>query len=355
MLRPRAYITIKSELTGKEIEFDFLNEFTTSESFEHLTDLATVTLPRKISQSGLPLFTGSNPIFKRKDKIKIEAGYFPNRETIFEGFITHVSANVPVQLECEDYMFVMKTFTITYPKQETPKVISKKGKPIVNQKNVEENIKLSQLISNIWNAGEYRDLLDGITYELVDDISLGQFRVNNATPAKIFDKLRSDYGLYTYFVGKKLYIGFANNAISTVEKEYKMEDVCINSNELDYQRAEDVEIKVVCIGMMPNNSKVEAEVGEVDGEQRTYHFYNISDKTQLEKVANEKLKQNKYTGFTGVFETFGQPLLHHGDRLKMTSTKLPERNGVYLIKSVKRSFSVSGGYRQVFELGFKIE
>ena len=96
------------------------------------------------------------------------------------------------------------------------------------------------------------------------------------------------------------------------------------------------------------------EVGDPEGEQRTYHFYNISDKKQLEKVATEKLKASKYTGFKGVFETFGQPLLHHGDRLKMTSTKLPERDGVYLVKSVKRSFSVSGGYRQIFELGFKV-
>ena len=354
MLRPRSYITITSEATGKAIEFNFLNNFTTSESFEHLTDLATVTLPRKLTQSGMNLFTGSNPIFKRKDKIKIEAGYFPNRVTLFEGFITHVSANIPVQLECEDYMFVMKTFNFTYPKVTTTQTLSKKGKPLKHPKVTSENIKLSQLIANIWHEGELNDLLDDITYELVDDILLGQFRVTNATPAKVFDKLRSDYGLYTYFVGKKLYIGFANNALSTVEKEYKMEEVCINSNELDYQREEDVSIKVKCIGMMPNNTRIEAEVGDPEGEQRTYHFYNISDKTELKKIATERLKANKYTGFKGVFETFGQPLLHHGDRLKMTSTKLPERDGVYLVKSVKRSFSVSGGYRQTFELGFKV-
>lgn len=355
MLRPLAYITITSQTTGKEIVFNFVHEFSTSESFEHLTDVAKITLPRKLSQSGLPIFTGTNPIFRRKDKIKIESGYFPNRETLFEGFITKVSANIPIQMECEDYMFVMKTFNITYPIKRGLVTLSKKGKPLKHPKVTSDNISLSQLVGNIWHEGEILDLFDDITYEIVDDIPLGQMRFNNVTPAKIFDRLRTDCGLYTYFIGKKLYIGFANDAVSTVEREYKMEEVCINSNELNYQDTEDVTIKVKCVGMMQDNTKVEVEFGDPEGEQRTYHFYNISDKSKLQKIAEERVKAYKYTGFKGTFETFGQPVLHHGDRLKMSSTKLPERNGTYLVKAVKRTFSVTGGYRQSFELGFKVE
>ena len=79
MLRPRCYITITKD-DGTSIEFDFCHYFETDESYQHLTDTANITLPRKLTQSGLPLFTGADPIFKRKDKITIEAGYFPNRQ-----------------------------------------------------------------------------------------------------------------------------------------------------------------------------------------------------------------------------------------------------------------------------------
>jgi hypothetical protein len=353
MLRPKSYITI-TKTDGESAEFNFCNQWETHESYENLTDTASVIVPRKLTQEGLSLFTGSDPVFKRKDRIKIEAGYYPNRETLFEGYISHVSANIPVRLECEDSMFIFKQFKVTYPQKFTTVTLSKKGKPLKHPKIISENITLKQLVDYIFNEGEYNDLLDGITYNIVDDIKLGQFRASNATPAQIFDKLRDLYGIYTYMKGSVLYIGFASNAADTKEAEFKMEEVCINSNELDYQREEDFTIKVKCISMLPDNTKIEAEAGDAEGEQRTYHYYNIQTEAELKTLAEKRVKENKYTGFRGYFETFGEPLLKHGDRLKMTSTKLPERNGVYLIKSVKRLFSVTGGYRQLFELGLKL-
>lgn len=354
MLRPRAYITITKD-SGDKIEFDFCNQFETYESYEVLTDTASVIVPRKLTQNGLPLFTGPDPIFKRKDRIKIEAGYFPNKELLFEGYISHVSANIPVRLECEDSMFIFKQFKVTYPKKTTLRTTSKSGKPLKSPKVISENITLKQLVDYIFNEGEYNDLLDGISYEIVDDIKLGQFSVSNASPAQVFNKLRDEYGLFSYMIGEKLYIGFASNALTTKEREFKMEEVCINSNSLDYQREEDVTIKVKCVSMLPNNTKVEAEAGDPEGEQRTYHYYNITSQEELKQIAEKRVKENKYTGFRGHFETFGEPTLRHGDRLKMTSVKLPERNGTYLVKSVKRRLSVEGGYRQLFELGLKLD
>jgi len=354
MLRGRSWITITKE-TGEEVEFDFCNNFAINEGYEFLTDTAQITVPRKLTQSGVNLFTGSNPIFKRKDKIKIEAGYHPNRRLLFEGFISHVSANIPVQLDCEDYMFLMKQFKVTYPKKFTVVTTSKKGKPLKRKKIISDNITLKQLVDYIFNEGDYNDITNDISYELVDDIKLGQFRASNATPAEIFDKLKDLYGLYTYFIGTKLYIGFASNAADTNEAEFKMEQVCINSNDLDYQREEDYTIKVKCISMLPDNTRIEAESGDPDGEQRTYHYYNVKTKSELKTIAEKRVKEQKYTGFRGSFITFGEPYLRHGDRLKMTSVKLPERDGTYLIKSVRRAFSVDGGYRQIFELGLKLD
>lgn len=352
MFRPKFYITITKD-DGTFIEFPFCTEFETQEGFEFLTNTAKVTLPRKLTQNGLPLFTGADPIFKRKDKIKIEAGYFPNRETVFIGFISHVSANVPVKLECEDYMFIFKQYKVTYPKQVAVRTFSKKGKPLKYPKITSKNIKLSELIQNIFHEGEYNDLLNGITYAVDSnsDIELGEVSFSNASPAEIFDKLKDTCGITCKMVGTVLRVGLAYNALDTKTGEFILEEVGINSNELEYQRAEDVNIRVKVISILQNNRRIEVEAGDSDGEQRTYHKNNITSKTDLQKVADGLVNKAKYTGFRGYFETFGEPYMRTGDAVKLVSKKLPERNGTYLIKSVRRIGGVEQGYKQNIELG----
>jgi len=123
MIRPKFYITITNS-EGISTEFTAINYFEINEGYEQLTNTAKVVLPRKVTQSGREVFTGANPLFKRKDKISIDAGYFPNRRTIFEGFISHVSANIPIELECENYMFVFKQYAMTYPTAIVPRAFS---------------------------------------------------------------------------------------------------------------------------------------------------------------------------------------------------------------------------------------
>jgi hypothetical protein len=338
MLRWNTKITVTNEF-GSSVSFPFVHSWQTDESIESLTNTAQIIIPRKLNQQGMNLFAGANPIFKRRDKIKIEAGLFPDLRTIFDGYITHVSANIPVRLECEDKMFLLKQINFTYPK----------GLTTPEQKNTP--IKLSELIRLVWlSAG---DLVSDCTYSIVSEIELGGFTISNANGAQVLDKLRSEYGIYSKFVGSVLRVGFAADATDTKTAEFKMEEVCINSNELEYQEAADVRVKVKATSMLRNNQKLEREVGDTDGEQRSFFAYNITDVTVLDKMANSWLEKNKYTGYQGSFETFGEPYLRHGDYAKIVSTKLPERDGNYLVKGVKRMYSVDGGYKQIFELWYK--
>jgi len=106
--------------------------------------------------------------------------------------------------------------------------------------------------------------------------------------------------------------------------------------------------------MLPNNNKIESEIGDENGQLRTYYFYNISSETKLKEIATARLNKEKFTGYRGNFETFGEPYMRPGDIAKLESTKLPERNGLYLIDSVTRIFGVYQGYKQTFELGAKV-
>lgn len=344
MLRPIVNITF-TKTDGTEAKFNFYNSWETNESYEHLTDTAKIVVPAKLSMEGLNLFSGTNPVFKRGDKVEIEAGYYPTLRTVFKGYVKEISSHTPIEIECEDEMYQLKQYTVNYPEKYSLITTGKNGRHLKRPKIISSNITLQQLMDNI--------IADDIDFKVIDDIKLGQFRATRATPAMVLDKLRTEYGLFSYFRDGVLQIGFANNASDTKEEEFIIEEVVINSDELDYQTKEDVKVKVKAISMMPDNSKIEVEAGDPDGEQKTIHKYNLS-KEDLQKVADKWVAEFKYTGFVGELETFGEPYLRHGDRAKIVSRKHPEKNGVYLVKSVRRRGSVEGGFRQYLTLGAKV-
>jgi len=343
MLRPKFKITFRKP-NGTKVELGYFTSFEIEESYEDLTSTARIIFPRKLTMDGKSLFAGNNPIFERGDTVVIEGGYLPNSQVLFTGFINKVSANIPVELECEDQAFLLKQTKINYPSKVGLITRSKKGKLLKHPKTIPFKVYLDELL-------DY--MLPNIEFKAIDNINLGSFRSINATPAQVLDKLKSEYGLFSYFIDGVLNVGFANDASRTNEEEFEMESVGINSDDLEYRIADQIKLKVVAISMMPDNSKIQVESGDPDGDTRTLHFYNLN-KTDLQKVADKWVKEYKYSGFVGNLETFGEPYVTHGDRAKITSKKLPERNGTYLIKAVKRSCSVTGGYRQFINLGVKI-
>lgn len=326
---------------------DFATQFETNESYEHLTDTLKIVFPRRLLMKGREMFSGLNPMFVRGDEIELKAGYYPNLRTIFKGYIAKVAATLPIELTCEDEMWQLKQYTVTYPTKSVKTIKSRRGGVLRNAATVNGKMTLQQLIDNIITDDfEAPVLVDG-------NINVGKWRITNLSPAMVLDKLRAEFGLYSYFVDGVLHIGFASNASTTNEEQFILEEVVFNYDELNYQKKEDARLRVVAISMNDNNEKKQVEVGDEDGEQRTIHKYDMTE-AELKVIATKWLEENRYTGFTGKIVTLGEPYLKHGDRIKLISEKMPELNSVYLVKTVERTATVNGGYRQIFELGIKL-
>lgn len=325
MLRLYSKITFTSKTTGDDIVFDFVNDVSIETSYENLTDTAKITIPRKLNFDGKPIAVGVDSIFKRGDKVKIELGYFPDLRIVFNGYITKVSPKTPIVLECEDNMYLLKT-----------KIISKYSKT---------NVSLKQLLTDIiGDAVDFRTLLE---------VDLGSFRISNSSVAKVLDTLKSDYGFYSYFVDGVLNVGLASDASDTKTVEFKFEENIIDDSSLEYQRSEDMRLKIKAVSINSNdNSKKDVEVGDDDGALKTFYTQNATE-SALKEFANLKLTQWKYEGFSGSFKTFGEPYIRHGDTAKLISDKFPEKNGLYEVVSVRRSFNTTDGYKQDIELGIK--
>ncbi len=341
MLIPRCKITFTKE-NGDSYTLDFVTEIEIEESFLCLTNTFKLSFPRAINFEGQNLFSGTDPVFQRGDQVSVELGYFPQSRVVFTGWVASISAKIPVEIMCEDDMFLLKNSIVSYPDAANINRVytsKKNGKRSKRSKLISPQITLKQLLDNI--------LPDDIEYEALD-INLGMFRATKVSVAKILETLCDKYGLYSTFKDRILTVGFQSNASSTNIVPFQFEYNIIDDSNLEYQRQEDMSIKVVVISIDLNDVKTEIEVGDSDGAQRTYHMYNATA-AAMREFANARLTEVKFTGYVGSFTTFGEPYVRPGDVAKLTSTKLPERDGNYIIASVKRNFGING-YRQEIEL-----
>ena len=77
------------------------------------------------------------------------------------------------------------------------------------------------------------------------------------------------------------------------------------------------------------------------------NYYGIQSKAELKKLAEADMLKFKYDGYEGSFKGFGIPFLQHGDKVQLTSTDYPERDGHYLAEGVAVSFGPDGFERTV--------
>lgn len=363
-----------SRIDGTQIIMNFVNDIEIVSSYENLTSTAKIVIPRKLTFNGKNIASGISSLFKRGDKVRIECGYFPNLRLIFQGFITKISLNDPILITCDDQMFILKNYNVTYPPTKDIKTITqgKTGKKLKKPKVVSSKITLSQLLDHIIpNEIEYKTLSsmnDSISIgssasffgsPTKPDVNIGSFRINDRPASEALQVLKDQYGIYSYFVTdtkteeSTLYVGFPSNAADTNTITYYFENNIIDDTKLEYQRLEDVRAQVTGVSMDLNtNKKTTITVGDGDGVKKTFYAQNLDEK-ELKEFANNKLVTFKYEGYKGAFTTFGEDYARHGDIAYVISYIYPEKNGHYLIKSITRTFGM-GGYRQSIEIGSRI-
>lgn len=312
---------LNSEITIGANTFDFVTDIEIKSTWKEFTDVATITIPKRITKKGQAITNGDNAIFKRGDKVEIKLGYYPNLVTVFTGYVNTVEIATPIKIEVHDAMFLLKQKSHT----KSWKMVS-----------------LTELLSAV---------VSGVPVNSVS-ANLGSFRITNVTAVQILDELKSTYLLDCFVQNGTLYVG--RQYIAEIQKTHEIivERDVIDDN-MVWTNEADTKIKLKAISMKPDNTKIEIEVGDTDGETRTAHYYNLSE-SDLKAIAEKELPKFKFTGFRGGFTTFGEPLIQHGDVIYYKSLKLPERNGKYFVDTVETSFGQSG-FRQKIELGRKAE
>ena len=312
-----------SKISIGDFEFTYVTEVEISSSWKDLTDKCSITLPKQLTKDGESIINPDNgtAIFKKGDAVKVELGYFPDSEVYFTGYVSKVIPSSPIVIECEDEMFLLKQETKTRSWKD---------------------VDLETIVS---------DIAPNVKSEVVD-AKLGDLRLKGVTPAQVLAEIKKVYKLDAYFRDETLYVGLRYQAELQTEHDIVIEyDVPLGDHSLEWVNESDVKIKVKAISMMPDNTKVEIEVGDPDGEQRTAYFYNIAAK-DLKTLAEAEIPKFRFTGFRGGFVTFGNKRIYHGDIINLESYKYPDLKGAYVVDKVNTSFG-QGGFRQSVELGLK--
>jgi hypothetical protein len=302
-----------------EYRFQEVNSVKVESSWETLADTATIKLPKLKKKLDL-----ENKI-TAGDKVEVEVYYEDHeKQKDFIGYVKRVKPNIPLTLECEDETFNLR----------------------------KQNINKSWKDTTVKEVVEH--LISGTDIQLtneVPEVKLGKWRIANANAAQALQDIKDKLGLVAYFRGKKLFVGLAyQDQVGKVK--YSLASNVIKNN-LTYKREDEVKLKVKVISIKKDNSKIEVEEGDNDGEQRTIYKYNIDDKATLRKIAKEEIQKLKFEGYRGDFMTFLLPNAKHGMTAIIRDPEFNAREGDYVIDKVITKFSQEGGRRQIFP-GIKV-
>ena len=144
----------------------------------------------------------------------------------------------------------------------------------------------------------------------------------------------------------KLYAGLEQ--LNNLHKE-AIYDLNYNlvENNLEYKTAEQKRLRIKYTYMDSKNKKKSVEVGDKDGELRTFHTSIISDEKKMEEMAHAEMQKLKYDGFEGSVKSFLIPYASHGMTAVIKDKEHPNREGKYFIKKVVTSFGNNGARREI--------
>lgn len=372
---------------------DFVNDIEIKNSWSSITNTAKVIMPKNVyvqtpngdkAWESVNIYAAADtpPVFLRGDKIKIELGYYyENASGVmvtetnieFEGFISKVNPKIPIEIDCEDSMWLLKQALCpnkVFPASQynTTQII----RYLLD--NATPNPGNPYLKDVILPTIKAFNIIDGVGTSEIVTTSVGDFRTQNETIAQVLNRLRKDYKMECFFRWNNLIVSgivyypsdYLNNGVIT-STSYDFEQNIVQ-NDMIYSRNDDVRLGIkaysvnkVTLGTINSSGKfntkqkrLEAFVGDADGEIRTQFFWDVKDVTTLKSLAEQRLNKLKFEGWKGKFTSFGLPFVQEGHAISLSSRITPEMDGTYLVKGVDVSFG-QNGFRRTIEPHIRVD
>lgn len=322
-----------------KFEFPTIIRVEIKKSRLEFTDKATVLFKELIYEKNKKM----SDLINKGDRIVIKLGYFDKDAedfgliTEFDGYISEILPKSPIELSCQDGMYLLKQDTI--------------------ETKIFRDTTLKELISYY-----YKDEIKII------DAKIGTWEIGaNSTLVDVFDELKQRLGFLTYFQDGILHCNYelkkTPNKVIIFDNN---ENVPIDSENIEISKQDNFNLVVYAISPQKNGTKIE-RYGYYDN-KKNIKISSIKPKGVLNEMKIFGVSQSDlddlikirlprlYEGITGgETKTFGFPSFNHSDQAEIINSKIDSNNGVYDITEVTKSFDVSEGYFQVAQIGLKID
>lgn len=315
-----------SEIKIGSVSFRSVHDVHIKRSIYNLAATAVIKVPvtAVLKHAGEPpAHIETANVIKVGDQVEIRLGYDGRYNTEFKGYVKRLNYKVPLEIECEDEYYRTRQVNCVFSKKETT---------------------LKQCLNTI---------LPDINVACCTDLTLKNFVVNNKPGSWVLGYLKKEYGLTVFFdIEGNLYAGKTHDVQGETVK-YRLRYNVIKDDDLKYQLAEDVRLKVKAVCYYKDGTKIEGEIGEEGGETKTLYYYDVKDAKELKVLAQEELERYSFDGYRGKIETLLIPYALPGMVAELDDPVYQERSGSYYIESTEVTFG-SGGARRKVEIGIKV-
>ncbi len=310
--------TLSCHITIGNYVFTHVSQVSIESSRKTLVDRATISLPKKYRSEIL------TKVIREGDEVNVQLGYDGKLLDEFSGYVLKVGCNTPVEIECEDRMYLLKRTDVKPMSWKT--------------------VTLESIIKYI---------APGSVVE-VADVTLTNYVIRGRiNAAKVLESLKDQYGLDVYYrPDGKLYVGTGYWEKSDNTAVIYNTQLNVISQELKFRRSDSVRIKIKMISHKPDGKTETYEAGDPDGEVHTHQEYNMS-LADMKKLAESRIAMFKFDGLEGSFTAFGEPFIRHGMVVDIHDPLQPEHDGRYMTDGVTVNFGTSG-FRREIKLGRKV-
>jgi hypothetical protein len=329
------YLNISVRITiDKQVQFTTVESIILENTTEKFSDTAKITLPREFKNVSIDGRSASlvqrniKEFIKVGDTIKIEAGYNQEYTIEFEGYITEIGADIPLVLQCEDQMYILK---------KQPKI-----------NHTFKSVTLENLIKFIAPGYKVQAL----------EMPLGKFMVSNATPYKVIQELKQRFGIRCYFKGKTLVAGLAIDFKPEKNHLFVFGKNIRSSSSLKYESKHKQKRYYKGISLQKGTSKkVTYSFGDVDGDHRTLHLPLNLNEAQVKQWVLKTYNDMVFDGYKGSIDSWGIPKTKAGDSASIIDPNYPDkhRDMTLFIEKVMTTIDSNNGFKRENKLSFKIK
>lgn len=289
------------------------------------------------------VLTDLNQVIKRGQPIVIKSGYKPTSKVEFQGFVRQVKKNIPLEIICEDYAYLLKldSYSVSW-----------------------KSVTLKTVVNHLLTGGNIKsEFAKGFEFTLdVLDTDPFPFAIPKENGAQALLRIQEMLGIISYFrydpEGLKkptLVVGFKypgrRDRINGQKAVFRT-GVNVKSWNLTYQNKDDVQVLIQAIINRKSGIKQIVKVGNPEGAVRTLNYPDMPE-SLVRQSAEEKLSEFQRDGFDGTVTVFGSPQVNHGDVVVLDDPIYTNEKGSYFVDGTVWEFTEKPSITRELTIGEK--